>query len=85
MSSAVPAFPVPSFSELEPGDGQRWSTWFSTVPSQRGPRPFPDWVVTDAGAFDTELGAAFPRHPGGGSRIGLRALGRGGGLGERGV
>ncbi|MHC5797973.1 serine protein kinase RIO [Lacisediminihabitans sp. FW035] len=50
------SFDIPTFSTLEPGEGQRWSTWFSTIPSQRGPRPFPDWVVTDAGAFDTELG-----------------------------
>ena len=56
MSSETPSFSVPSFSELEPGEGQRWSTWFSTVPSQRGPRPFPEWVVVETGAFDTELG-----------------------------
>jgi RIO kinase 1 len=56
VSSEISSFAVPSFSGLEPGDGQRWSTWFSTVPSQRGPRPFPDWVVVEAGAFDTELG-----------------------------
>ncbi|MFM9919277.1 serine protein kinase RIO [Lacisediminihabitans sp. H27-G8] len=56
MSSESPSFSVPSFSELEPGEGQRWSTWFSTVPSQRGPRPFPEWVVVETGAFETELG-----------------------------
>ena len=49
-------FTVPSFSLLEPGDGQRWSTWGAITPSERGPRPFPDWVVTSAAAFDTELG-----------------------------
>ncbi len=47
---------TPSFSLLEPGDDQRWSTWTAITPSERGPRPFPDWVVTSAAAFDTELG-----------------------------
>lgn len=44
------------FSQIEPEDGQRWSTWPSITPSQRGPEPWPDWVVTSAGAIDTELG-----------------------------
>ncbi|MES2093257.1 MAG: RIO1 family regulatory kinase/ATPase [Actinomycetota bacterium] len=56
MSPELPFWAVPSFSDIEPGEGQRWSTWFTTIPSQRGPRPFPDWVVVGAGAFDTELG-----------------------------
>lgn len=47
---------VPSFSLAEPGDNQRWSTWPAITPSERGPRPFPAWVVTSAAAFDTELG-----------------------------
>lgn len=45
-----------SFSNREPGDDQRWSTWPSITPSQRGPQPWPDWLVTSAAAFDTELG-----------------------------
>ena len=49
----VPAF---TFSDVEPGVGQRWSTWPATTPSERGPRPWPDWVVTSAAAMDTELG-----------------------------
>jgi RIO kinase 1 len=49
-------FSVPSFAQLEPGAGQRWTTWPATAPSERGPLPRPDWVVTSAGAFDTELG-----------------------------
>jgi RIO kinase 1 len=53
---AVPTFAVPTFSGLEPGEGQRWSTWTSITPTERGPQPFPAWVVTSAGAFDTELG-----------------------------
>lgn len=47
---------TPSFSLAEPGDDQRWSTWSAITPSEKGPRPFPDWVVTSAAAFDTELG-----------------------------
>lgn len=42
--------------ELEPGPDQRWSTWPASPPTFRGPLPHPDWVVTAAGAFDTELG-----------------------------
>jgi RIO kinase 1 len=37
-------------------DGQRWTTWMSVEPLQRGPEPRPDWVVTSQGAIDTELG-----------------------------
>ncbi|MGC5172011.1 serine protein kinase RIO [Microbacterium sp. DT81.1] len=45
-----------AFSEFEPGDGQRWSTWPGTQPSERGPEPRPSWLVTSAAAVDTELG-----------------------------
>jgi RIO kinase 1 len=45
-----------TFSEVEPGDDQRWTTWTAITPSQRGPEPWPDWVITSAGAIDTELG-----------------------------
>lgn len=44
------------FSEAEPADDQRWSTWPATTPSERGPEPRPAWVVTSAAAIDTELG-----------------------------
>ncbi|CAH0243324.1 hypothetical protein SRABI76_03057 [Microbacterium oxydans] len=44
------------FADAEPGDGQRWTTWPSVTPTERGPQPWPAWVVTSAGAFDTELG-----------------------------
>jgi RIO kinase 1 len=37
-------------------DGDRWSTWDQSSPTERGPRPYPDWLVTDLGATDTELG-----------------------------
>ncbi len=49
-------FVVPTFSDAEPGAGQRWSTWPAVTPSERGPLPRPDWVVTSSAAFDTELG-----------------------------
>jgi RIO kinase 1 len=45
-----------TFSTIEPGDDQRWTTWTAITPSQRGPEPWPDWVITSAGAIDTELG-----------------------------
>jgi RIO kinase 1 len=40
----------------EPGVDQRWTTWPATTPTERGPRPHPEWLVTSPGAFDTELG-----------------------------
>jgi RIO kinase 1 len=39
-----------------PGGGDRWSTWDESMPTERGPRPYPDWVITDLGAVDIELG-----------------------------
>ncbi|MBH0131131.1 serine protein kinase RIO [Salinibacterium sp. NK8237] len=58
MSHGDDFFVVPDlvFSAIEPGDDQRWSTWPSIIPSLRGPQPWPQWVVTSAGAIDTELG-----------------------------
>jgi RIO kinase 1 len=53
---APPSFSPLSFADVEPGDSQRWSTWPATTPSERGPQPWPAWVVTSAGALDTELG-----------------------------
>jgi RIO kinase 1 len=37
-------------------EGDRWSTWDQSAPTQRGPRPHPGWLVTDLAAVDTELG-----------------------------
>ncbi len=45
-----------TFAEDEPGENQRWSTWPATTPTERGPKPWPDWVVTSAGAIDSEFG-----------------------------
>jgi RIO kinase 1 len=39
-----------------PPEGDRWSTWDQSTPSEKGPEPRPDWVVTELGAVDTELG-----------------------------
>jgi RIO kinase 1 len=39
-----------------PDEGSRWSTWDQSIPTQRGPRPHPDWLVTELAAVDTELG-----------------------------
>jgi RIO kinase 1 len=36
--------------------GDRWSTWDQSAPTERGPRPHPDWVITELAAVDTELG-----------------------------
>ena len=37
-------------------EGDRWSTWDQSAAGERGPRPYPDWLVTDLAAVDTELG-----------------------------
>src|SRR5690606_29017722 len=62
----------------DPGDepdqssGQRMTTYWDVEKGCRGPDPRPAWVVTDAGAVDTELGvlktgkeadASPPRRP----------------------
>ena len=36
-----------------PPEGERWSTWET---STHGPTPRPDWVITDLGAVDSDLG-----------------------------
>lgn len=37
-------------------EGDRWSTWDQSTPTERGPRPYPGWLVTDLAAVDAELG-----------------------------
>ncbi|GGL95104.1 serine protein kinase RIO [Micromonospora yangpuensis] len=39
--------------EPDPQTGDRWSSWDTAV---HGPEPYPDWVVTESAARDTELG-----------------------------
>jgi RIO kinase 1 len=50
--------PAPQASEENPDappTGDRWSTWADTG-TLHGPQPWPDWIITDDGAIDTELG-----------------------------
>jgi RIO kinase 1 len=42
--------------DLIPGGGDRWSTWDQSTAGERGPQPYPDWLVTDLGAVDAERG-----------------------------
>jgi RIO kinase 1 len=37
-------------------EGDRWSTWDQPSASERGPQPWPGWLVTELAAVDTELG-----------------------------
>lgn len=39
-----------------PEQGSRWSTWDQSSPTEKGPEPYPEWLVTDLGAVDVELG-----------------------------
>jgi RIO kinase 1 len=36
--------------------GDRWSTWDQSTAGERGPEPYPSWLVTDLAAVDTEFG-----------------------------
>ena len=51
---------LPSIESFDATDGlpegDRWSTWDQSTPTERGPAPHPDWLVTDLAAVDTELG-----------------------------
>jgi RIO kinase 1 len=50
---------LPSIEEVDRyglRDGERWSTWDQSIPTQRGPKPYPDWLVTEMAAVDAELG-----------------------------
>jgi RIO kinase 1 len=49
--------PIESFDATDGlPEGDRWSTWDQSIPTERGPRPYPDWLVTELAAVDTELG-----------------------------
>src|ERR1700744_5775594 len=37
-------------------EGDRWSIWDQSTPTERGPKPRPKWLVTDLAAGDYELG-----------------------------
>ena len=51
---------LPSLDGIDAIDGlaagDRWSTWDQSTPTQRGPQPYPEWLVTELAATDTELG-----------------------------
>jgi RIO kinase 1 len=53
--SALPAADALDAADGLP-DGDRWSTWDQSAAGDRGPRPYPGWLVTDLAAVDTELG-----------------------------
>lgn len=38
------------------GDGDRWSTWDLSRAGERGPKPYPPWLVTELAAVDVERG-----------------------------
>lgn len=44
-----------AFSDELAGN-QRWSTWDQTERLNRGPQPWPSWLVTSSAAVDTDLG-----------------------------
>jgi RIO kinase 1 len=39
-----------------PDVGDRWSTWDLSTAGERGPEPYPDWLVTELAAVDVERG-----------------------------
>src|ERR1039458_4989950 len=51
---------LPSLDTFDTADGlpegDRWSTWDQSAAGERGPEPYPAWLVTDLAAVDTELG-----------------------------
>lgn len=48
------AAPATADPDLDlPEEGERWSSWDQAV---RGPEPYPDWLITELAATDTELG-----------------------------
>lgn len=47
---------TPGHAPDGPPQGDRWSTWDRSTPTEKGPHPRPAWVVTDLAAVDTELG-----------------------------
>lgn len=56
--ASTPAPEQERFDDATDGlpDGDRWSTWDVSAAGERGPAPYPSWLVTDLAAVDTELG-----------------------------
>lgn len=49
--------PDPDDPDADPSVGtQHFTTYWDVVRGNRGPQPLPEWVVTDRGAIDTDLG-----------------------------
>jgi RIO kinase 1 len=48
--------PLEPVYDERPPVGDRWSIWDQSEHLQKGPEPRPDWVITDSGAVDYELG-----------------------------
>lgn len=46
----------PAYDLDGPPEGDRWSTWDQSTPTERGPLPHPGWLVTELAAVDTEHG-----------------------------
>jgi len=53
--SALPALETLDAVDGLP-EGDRWSTWDQSTAGERGPEPYPGWLVTNLAAVDTELG-----------------------------
>ncbi|HEY5355570.1 MAG TPA: RIO1 family regulatory kinase/ATPase [Streptosporangiaceae bacterium] len=53
--AALPALPALDAVDGLP-EGDRWTTWDQSTAGERGPRPYPSWLVTDLAAVDTDLG-----------------------------
>jgi len=53
---AMRTIPTELIVDDRPPEGDRWSIWDQSEPLQRGPEPHPEWIITDAGAVDYELG-----------------------------
>lgn len=56
LKSSARAEPEPVADDDTPETGDRWSTWDLSTAGERGPQPYPDWLVTELAAVDTELG-----------------------------
>ncbi len=55
--SSRKTLPEDDFEDADAPEGaDRWSTWADSPPTARGPRPYPDWLVTELAAVDTDLG-----------------------------
>ena len=52
------SLPAPDALDSADGlpEGDRWSTWDQSTAGERGPRPYPRWLVTELAAADSELG-----------------------------